>query len=80
MEKKKLKLSDLKIQSFVTELGNSDSKTILGGDQTDNPQCNSEVPACQFTGTPACAGTRVPNCSLGIACTVIDCTVRCTPF
>jgi len=77
---KKLKLNNLKVQSFVTELSNTDAKTVQGGGNTDNPQCLSEVPACQFTGTPACAATVVPNCSLGIACTVIDCTVRCTPF
>jgi hypothetical protein len=77
---KKLKLSNLKVQSFVTELSANDAKTIQGGDRTLTPDCTSEVPSCQFTGNPACAGTRVPNCSLGIACTVIDCTVRCTPF
>ncbi|MCW3104369.1 MAG: hypothetical protein JWO09_2809 [Bacteroidetes bacterium] len=78
--KKKLKLSNLKVQSFVTQLNIDDSKTVKGGDRSATPECATEVAACQFTGTPACAGSHVPNCSLGIACTVIDCTVRCTPF
>jgi hypothetical protein len=49
MEKKKMKLSDLKVKSFVTELNNNESRTIQGGDQSLTPACNTEVAACVNT-------------------------------
>jgi hypothetical protein len=46
---KKLKLSDLKVQSFVTSLSNDQLNTLKGGDNTDtnNPACNSIGIACR---------------------------------
>lgn len=57
--KKQLKLKDLKVQSFVTALNDAEKATIAGGDNTNNPACNSNVPACQRTVANVCvnAGT-----------------------
>lgn len=49
MKKKNLKLNDLKVQSFVTELASPESKTLQGGNQSMNGPCNSEVAACVNT-------------------------------
>jgi len=46
---KKLKLHDLKVKSFITELRENEAKTIQGGDQSMNPACNSEAAACVNT-------------------------------
>lgn len=54
MKKKNLKLNELKVQSFVTELKSFESKTIQGGGQSDNPACNSEVAACINTQAYLC--------------------------
>ena len=54
MEKKKLKLSELRVQSFVTKLDNTESGTVKGGGQSDNPACNSEVAACIKTQAYLC--------------------------
>jgi hypothetical protein len=54
MEKKRLKLSQLKVQSFVTKLENNESRTVQGGAQSDNPACNSEVAACINTQAYLC--------------------------
>lgn len=54
MEKKKLKLSYLKVQSFVTRLNEADARTIQGGGFTDGPQC---------TINPACVNTHAHICN-----------------
>jgi hypothetical protein len=37
--KKKLKINDLKVQSFVTEMKNENFNTIVGGARSNNPHC-----------------------------------------
>jgi len=50
---KKLRLNDLKVKSFVTELKSNEAKTVQGGSGNSlNPVCMSQVPACQ---TQACS-------------------------
>jgi len=71
--KKKLKINDLKVQSFVTAIDKAEGKTIAGGDNTNNPVCRTEVPACTRTvAAPHCNDT-ILDCSIGIACTYINC-------
>ena len=59
MKKQKLNLSNLKVESFITDLNQNKSKTINGGAQdvamgTDNPVCTTYYteggPKCQQTG------------------------------
>jgi hypothetical protein len=61
-ESKKLKLEDLKVQSFVTELNPSSNQTIKGGLTTGN--CGSFInitcpEPCDFQSIPIteCTGT-----------------------
>lgn len=54
MKKKKLSLTDLEIKSFVTSLDKNEEATIAGGGNTDNPVCNSNVPACRMTIAEVC--------------------------
>jgi len=83
MKKKNLKLSTLKVQSFVTQLNDTEARTIQGGDRTDNPgcfhgksfqgACNTAVGACVNTHHELC--TQNIGCpSFGIACT-LDCPI-----
>lgn len=71
MEKQKLSLNSIKVQSFVTALDASEAKTVQGGQQTFNPVCLSEVPACQ---TAACSIVNIcitpPVSSPGNACDI----------
>lgn len=48
MEKKKLKLNELKVQSFVTDLSAKETLTLKGGDRTGNGNCHevSNGPEC----------------------------------
>jgi hypothetical protein len=77
MKKRKLKLSDLKITSFVTELNDQQKMTIAGGDQTNSPQqctvvilkgatlnpaCLSAVPACQTAAFELCGPVYSGSC------------------
>lgn len=55
--KKKLKLNDLKVQSFVTSLSNTEKATVAGGQNSVNPACNTEVNACQQTIAQLCIGS-----------------------
>jgi hypothetical protein len=73
MKNKKLKLSDLKVQSFITALDNNEKQTIAGGDNTNNPVCNTEVAACIRTNAHAVCADTILDCSIGIACTYINC-------
>ena len=60
MKKTKLKISELKIQSFVTSLKKEDENTLKGGDcpgHSDNPACLSGVTACQSAANWGCIGT-----------------------
>ena len=51
--KKKLSLTAIKVQSFVTELDKSEAQTVQGGTGNSfNPVCQSQVAACQ---TAACS-------------------------
>jgi hypothetical protein len=52
--KKKLKLQDLKVQSFVTAHDNEQAATIKGGGNSDNPACLTGVPACRNTHAQIC--------------------------
>jgi hypothetical protein len=67
--KNKLKLSDLKVQSFVTELEKKETETVKGGVRTETPVCFSAVPACVNSNAPHCLGSIVDACP----------TVFCTP-
>lgn len=58
MKKKKLKLSDLTVQSFVTEMNEGEKNTIAGGHHSNNPSCHSDVPACQNTVANVCVFIR----------------------
>jgi hypothetical protein len=77
--KKKLKLSDIKVSSFVTALNENDSKTIQGGAEPDTgntagPTCISNVAACVNTHAAFC--TDFP--SAYDACpTFRGCTIEC---
>lgn len=78
MEKKKLNLSDLKVQSFVTSLNNSAQKTIQGGTgQTVNPACatlvagcQSQAAICQSQGAGCSSGGPIcyPECTMPMYC------------
>jgi hypothetical protein len=71
--KKKLNLTAIKVQSFVTELDKTEAQTVQGGQNTNNPVCNTEVAACNNTHAgPVCPDT-ILACSIGIACTYINC-------
>lgn len=72
MKKKNLKLSDLKVQSFVTSLNDDQLHTLKGGDATNNPACNSIGVACR-TVAHNCATHISGNCYTfnGCANTVI---------
>jgi hypothetical protein len=62
MEKKKLLLSGIKVQSFVTALSDGDKKTVVAGANTDNPFCRTQVAACvTLAAVPVC----VPSISCG---------------
>jgi hypothetical protein len=51
--KKKLNITAIKVQSFVTELNNAEAQTVQGGTGNSfNPVCESQVAACQ---TAACS-------------------------
>jgi hypothetical protein len=52
--KKKLKLNDLKVQSFITAMDKSEKATLAGGDNSANPACLSAVPACQMSMAQIC--------------------------
>jgi hypothetical protein len=52
--KKKLKLNDIKVKSFVTEMDKAETRTIQGGDQSLTPACNTEVAACINTNAYFC--------------------------
>jgi hypothetical protein len=54
MEKKKLKIQDLKVQSFVTALDNHDKQTVMGGNQTNGAVCDTKVAGCQNTVAAIC--------------------------
>jgi hypothetical protein len=57
MKKQKLSLNSIKVQSFVTELNQSEAQAVHGGTgNSANPVCMSQVPACQ---TAACSIVNV---------------------
>jgi hypothetical protein len=64
--KKKLKLSEFKIKSFVTQLNDAEAKTVQGGNIT-NGQCTNNA-ACINTHPQFCLHTcghdvpGLPNC------------------
>lgn len=79
MQKKKLKITDLKVNSFITALDKKDEGTVLGGvGNTMNPTCLSNVPACINTHAQFC--TNFPSaydaCPTQRGCT-IDCSNLC---
>ena len=56
---KKLKIQELKVQSFVTSLSKESENTLKGGDcpgNSDNLNCNSAA-ACENTAAAVCWGT-----------------------
>ncbi len=64
MKKKKLKLDDLKVQSFVTSLDNEKSKKIQGG--TNSGPMYTQV--CYYT----CAGDSCVVCASVPTCDTCD--------
>jgi len=74
--KKKLKINDLKVQSFVTAIDKAEGQTLAGGENTNNPPCLTIVPACANTvAAPQCNNSLL-DCSVGIGCTIlINCPV-----
>ena len=54
MKKKKLKLNELKVQSFVTGFGKDQIETLKGRGLSDNPVCLSAVDACQNSVAQMC--------------------------
>jgi len=76
MEKKKLKINDIKVSSFVTALDSDDKATVAGGiGNTMNPTCLSLVPACVNSQANFC--TNFP--SAYDACpTQRGCTIACS--
>jgi uncharacterized protein YggL (DUF469 family) len=75
MKNKRLKLGEVKVQSFVTSINENDSLTVKGGqyDGTDNPICLSAVPACVNTHPNFC--TNFPSaydaCPTQRGCTIV---------
>jgi len=73
---KKLKLNDLKVQSFITKLEESDALTVQGGIRTNGPQCtangaclNTHANFCQHTcGYPAVPGLPLCVCPQTVNC------------
>lgn len=66
---KKLKLSDLKVQSFVTNLEDNQKKLILAGaEETNNPEiCSQDI-------CPTLGCTNITNCTCHT-----ECPVTCLP-
>jgi hypothetical protein len=72
--KKKMKLENLKIQSFVTSLSKEETVTIQGGDNSFNPVCLSGVPACVNTAVPICRNLHSDACPTALAdCATVSC-------
>ena len=62
MNNKKLKLNELKVQSFVTSIEKREIETVKGGTgNSNNPVCNTAVAACQNTIAAVCPETTGPN-------------------
>lgn len=70
--KKSLKLSDLKVQSFVTSLNDEQLNTLKGGDATLNPACNSIGVACR---TVAHNCHHASTCGSAIYCSTCACPI-----
>ena len=73
MKKQKLSLNSIKVQSFITALDKEEKQTVAGGGNTNNPVCLSQVPACQRTVPPNVCADTILDCSIGIACTYVNC-------
>lgn len=71
--KKNLKLSDLKVQSFVTSLNEDQLNTLKGGDATNNPACGSIGIACR-TVAHDCHVVQ-STCSSGMFCSTCPCPI-----
>jgi len=73
---KKLKLKDLKVQSFVTELGNKAQK-VRGGDVT--PQTACIIGTCLDCTIVACSAVTCDTCgaSCGGTCDQTACQGTC---
>lgn len=71
--KKNLKLSDLKVQSFVTSLDNDQLNTLKGGDATNNPSCNTLGVACR---TVAHNCPVASTCGSAVYCSTCPCPVN----
>ena len=65
MKKKKLKLKELKVQSFLTDLKKEEKRTVMGG-MTVGDICGSGAPVCG-SDVPACNNT-FPICTLFVPC------------
>lgn len=65
MKKNKLQLSQLKVQSFVTAIG--DASAIHGGSVVTNQTCVSDIGQCTTVYWPSvnapCTDTRVGPCT-----------------
>jgi hypothetical protein len=70
MKKKNLKLADLKVTSFVTNIEKESAQTIVGGAQSNNPHCPVFVATLHGQGCGGHTlniqcGTNYANCGTG---------------
>jgi len=83
MRKKKLSLEGLKVNSFITNLDTNNSKTLKGGqetqqlpvcdpNQTQNPPCEDEIPSRIQPCSGGC-GTALNTCTREVG------TINCNP-
>lgn len=83
--KKKLKLTGLNVQSFVTALSDSEKQTVNGGGNTNNPVCNTLVAGCLNTHAPnLCHNSSFTNfqmmcCDAPTTCPCGNTNDICTP-
>jgi len=84
MKKKKLKLDELKVKSFVTEDLSDTAETVKGGGINFNPSwydgCRSALIQCNDITLNGCGGTTIINtkiCSLDDGCgSALGCTIN----
>ena len=65
MKRKKLKLDELKVQSFVTQLEDKEKQTVLGGKRTNLAACVMTPPDKE----PRCTcGSPLSTCPAILTC------------
>ena len=76
MKKEKLKLANLKVQSFVTDMNEGEKQTIKGGNPFSNPAFCTEVAACQNTQAQVCPSVLLPCIPPTFNCITFDITCQ----